>query len=313
MNYEYVFPKKEFNMEEIEKFEVYFRNGDLICFDEATIVDNLEFYDELIDVKSGYAPFVRKGTIKLKISNKKPEYDRTKVYDQKEYKNNRKQYVETRCVIEGGLYFFKMYNSNNWHHLFFGDAICRVEKGFLFIEFQENRVHGSYDSEFFLVKKAPVSKKDTVEILLDFENCEGINVYADEIVRMRLNYGRELEWGSGELYRIIKGGFIDIKFKRKRSRSRTLLFSGKPTIRRMTKRLCGKGIDDIDICHLYITHNNSEYDCAKEEIMEVPDFDWDEIEDLTEDLEEGCWKPCISGYAEKQKNGVIHIVFGKRK
>ena len=57
--------------------------------------------------------------------------------------------------------------------------------------------------------------KETVEkINLDFENCDGIEIFQEEIKEMQLNFEKELEWSSSSFTRKLSNGFIRLKFNR---------------------------------------------------------------------------------------------------
>ena len=123
---------------------------------------------------------------------------------------------------------------------------------------------------------------------------------------MQLNFEKELDWGSSAFNRKLHNGFIRLKFDKKITwrRSSVDWVSGKDTLAKMEKRLCGKGRSEIDICHLYVTYNYTGYCMNLEECIQIDDIR--PIQDKDEDE----WH-YISGYAEKQKDGSILIVFGK--
>ena len=79
--------------------------------------------------------------------------------------------------------------------------------------------------------------------------------------------------------------------------------SGKDMIDKIKKRLCGKGRSEIDICHLYVTYDYAGYCMSLKECIHI-----DDIRPVKEQQKDENY---VSGYAEKQKDGSILIVFGK--
>lgn len=316
MKNEYIYPKKEFSLGNLSRMQGFFRNGDFLEFAGAEIVEDLEFYDLLAQVDKGYCPIVRKGVIKVKVINGKPKYDPSVVCDRKEYLKSKKEYILNRCINEGGLYYFRFFDELNWHRCFYGNVVCDMENEYLVLRFQENKVYGSSDSEFFKLKKGPILRKNIFKIYLDFENCDGVDVYANEIVDMQLNFKKELEWSSGELIRSLKNGYINLKLDKEflNRRINVYLTDKRATLKHVEKRICGKGKSEIDICNLYVEHCGGGYGRYYEEQIEIPDIycDEDAIVPRLDDEEEYDIGLCVSGYAEKQKDGIIHIVFGKR-
>ena len=83
-------------------------------------------------------------------------------------------------------------------------------------------------------------------------------------------------------------------------------------MKKLTGRLCGKkGRGLIDICHLYVNYNHGGYGMEYNECIEVNDVrDFDAMSDEEyAEWEEEC-DDFISGYAEKQDDGSVLIVFG---
>ena len=89
-----------------------------------------------------------------------------------------------------------------------------------------------------------------------------------------------------------------------------------PTIRKIIKRLCGKGRDIHNICHLYITYGYVGYGHLLEEKIDIADMCiyeekpgvYDEelgeyIYDVGDDL-------YIGGCANAERNGIVTVQFG---
>ena len=131
-----------------------------------------------------------------------------------------------------------------------------------------------------------------------------------------MNFNKKLCWNSSGYARTVNNGFIKLKLDKENTWRKTNLAAewlGKSAkgIAPLEKRLVGKkGRDEIDICHLYVTYNYAGYCINREECIEIHDvrpyecFENPENEDVYDES-------FISGYAERQDDGSILIVFGK--
>ena len=94
------------------------------------------------------------------------------------------------------------------------------------------------------------------------------------------------------------------------------------TLEHIEKRICDKGLSTIDICHLYVYYHN--YVLADEVIQidalyykednEIEQYkidDYGDYENDEDEYDEYDDLPYVSGYAEKQSDGSILIVFGE--
>ena len=314
MSYEYTCPKKQFNAREIKKAQIFFRNGDYFELSCREIIDiDIQFYDTLIAGERGFCPVGKSGFIKCKINDKKPKYDSSLVYDRKEYYKSRKNYLEQRCVNEGGVYYVRLFDENSWHYGVYGDIVVYKEDDYLILKFQANKIYGLSDQNFHVVRALNVTKQVVEKIDLDFENCDGIEIFKEEIQDIQINFERNLEWNSSCFGREVKNGFIRLKFDDKITWRKADVYCGskRPTIKNFQRRLCGKGEDIIDICHLYVTYTYAGYCMPYEECIGLKDIR--PIEEQ-ERAEEDYTIPCfISGYAKRENDGSILIVFGKGK
>ena len=178
MSYEYVCQKIKFTAKKFGEAQVFFRNGDYFDLSKGEIVEmDIQFYDTLVAEERGFCPVARGGFIKCKIKEKMPKYCYAFVYNQKEYDKNRKEYLEERCVKEGGIYYLRLLDDNHWHCGIYGDVVAYLEEGYLILSFQENKTYGSYDKEYHMVKACNLTKSVIEKINLDFENCDGIEIF----------------------------------------------------------------------------------------------------------------------------------------
>ena len=315
MSYEYVCQKVKFNAKEFFEAQIFFRNGDYFELSKGEIIEmDIQFYDTLIEGERGFCPVAKSGFIKCKIKEKTPKYCSAFVYNQKEYSKNRKEYLEQRCVNEGGIYYLRLFNHDYWHHGIYAETVACLENGYLILRFQENKTYGSADKEYHTVNACNLKKSVVEKISLDFENCDDFDIYQEEIQEMNINFEKKLEWGSSCFEREIKNGFIRIKLNKELTWRHVSVYNCNekiPNIKKLERRLCGRGIDDCDICHLYVQYNYAGYCMNHEECIVVNDIrPWEEIE---KEEEENGFGSYISGYAKREDDGSILIVFGKSK
>ena len=315
MSYEFVCPKKEFKKKEISKAQVFFRNGDCFEVSGREILDiSLQFYDNLIVNEKGFSPVVKSGYIKCKFDRLAPKYDSSLLYNQKEYKKDRKTYLEERCVNEGGLYYIRLFDENNWHDGIFGDIVAYKDGDVVVLSFQANRTYGTADKNYHTVMAPNVTKQAVEKIVLDFENCDNFEVFQEEILDMQVNCKNQLAWYSSSYGREILNGFIRLKLNKELTWRRVNVYDCDekiPNIRKLERRICGNGEDEIDICNLYIDYRYARYCRDNEEAIYVEDIR--PMEENERDEEENGFGSYISGYAKKENDGSILIVFGKKK
>ncbi len=165
-----------------------------------------------------------------------------------------------------------------------------------------------------------ISKSLIRKIQLDFENCEGIDLFQSEIVDFNINLNRELDVGSDNYQRCIKDGYLKIKFDKgyncyRRNCLNQMLCFGERGSKQMETRLCGKkGYALHDICHLYIEYEYAGAGSYRRECLYVGDVRSEEENDAIAKWEKENGEdfyPCyVGGYAEKQKDDTILITFG---
>ena len=306
MNCEYFCRKKTLTANEVEEAQIFFSNGDFFTLTKKEILEvSIKFYDELCAGEMGFCAVAKSGFLKCKINGKKHRGNQL-LYEDKEYGKDIKTYLENRCVKEGGIRYMRLFDENHWHVPFYCIANARMEDDFLIFEFQEQVGYTGAESEYHTIRARAITKETVEKIDLDFENCDGIEIFREEIQEMQLNFEKELEWSSSSFARKLCSGFIRLKFNKDFTwrKSNVDWMSGADTLDKIKNRLCGKGRSEIDICHLYITYDYAGYGLELEECVEVDDIR------PAKEQEEDEWS-YISGYAEMQKDGSIMIVFGK--
>jgi len=315
----YTYPKKKFDKKDVEFMYVFFDNGDFISLNRNEVVDlEISLYDRLIQNERGVCPVAESGFIKLIINRiNKAIYNNVFVYNAKEYKKDRIAYIQNRCVNEGGITCVRLFDENNWHDTIYGNIVGEMDGKFLVLKFLSQPNFGSSKSENNVVMLNPIGKSIIENIFLDFENCEGFTIYDDEIIDIQLEFENELVWGSDDLLRNVKSGFIKCILDPEIDYRRIHLFDdGKITLKKLEQRLCGKkGQATHDICHLYIDYKFYGFGSKRRECIEVEDIRPDEeIERLRKLEEEGKYDYCadfFGGYCKRKEDGTLIITFGK--
>ena len=306
MNSEYFCKKKSLNPREIEMAQIFFANGDFVTLSKKEIVDiSIVFYDELRIGERGFCPAAKGGFLKCRINGKSRHRGENLLCECSEYGNNFKEYFENRCTKENGIRYMRIFDENHWHVPFYCIVNARKQDDLLVFEFEEGVGCGSADSDCHTVRARSITKGIVEKILLDFENCDSFEIFSEEIEDMKLDFEEELEWVSS-FRRKLRSGYIRLKFDKEitwRS-SNVDWINGKDRVRTLEKRLCGKGKDTIDICHLYVTYDYAGYGLDLEECIGIGDIR------SVEEQENDEWN-YTSGHAEKQKDGSILIIFGE--
>ena len=316
----YVFPKMKYSKKDTKEMYVFFDNGDYLEIKGIEIVDFSinSLYDKLVWRERGFCPVVESGYFKFKICNNKPAFTHLShaVYNEYDFRKNRKGYIENRFINEGGINEIWLFDEFSWHKEIKCAAKAKMDGEFLLLEFIPQPQMGSTLSENHSVTISPVEKQVIDRIDLDFENCESFTVNNDEIQDINLEFASQLEWGAAEIYRKVIGGYIRVKLDSSYHRNYSFIVEQK-TVKTsdFEKRLCGKkGESTHDICHLYVDFNHAGYGTQHTECIEVDDMKSDEELDKLEKLEEEtgeehCWFE--SGYCKKLNDGSIIIAFGK--
>lgn len=328
MTCKYVVKKSCPDVRDISHMYVFFKNGDFFKIRRKEIMDvKLHLYDNLVLHKREFSPVCESGFIKLRIKNEKSKHESFHLYNPEEFGGDRRLYIENRLLTEGGIDHICMFNENNWHKSFFGDAYAEREDGYLIIKYRHNDLYGPSDGEYHAVRAGDLTKSVIEKIDLDFENCESFEVFGDEIEDISLSFEDELEWNSDGYGRRLQGGFIKLRLNPDITWRRVNLHDDwnaekRGAINRLVRRLSGrKGQDYVDICHLYVTYDYAGFGMDFEERISVEDIrsskrpnndfgvnDYDFDEDY--DDEDDDYDFFISGYAEKHKDGTVFIFFG---
>ena len=319
MKFEYQCKKQKYALSTIRRARISFLNGDVIELWGKEIVDlQVVLYDNLIHFDNCYHPAVKSGFMKIKLGKNRPTYDSTSVYNFQDYLYDRKGYIKKCCLTEGGIFAISFFDALNWGKTIFGNITVKEEGDFLVLEFLSIPALTSSDSKNHTVRLKDVKEEDFRMIHLDFENCDGIDVYRHEIKEINLNFEKTLRWNSQGFSRVLKNGYIRLKFNKSYGNRRYSLWfldaDKIATTKHLERRICGNGEATIDICNLYVYNYHLGALDEKEEQISVPDLvkyhnDIAENDDDYDDYEDDI--SYVSGYAKKQNDGSILIVFGK--
>lgn len=317
MNCNYTYPRIKYDKDEVKKMYVFFDNGDYFTIGNKEIISiSINNYDKLVYHCKGYSPLVESGRIELKICDRIESYESDEsLYNLKEYKRDRKSYIESRCVLESRITSIWLFDEQYWHRVLLGNIVAKMEDDLLIFNFMPQAMLQSCSGDEHHIDLLNVTVYNVRNIDIDFENCESFCVYQDEIQEININFVRELEWDSSDLCRKISSGYLKLKLNPDFEPRSNHLFDKKLKTKDFEKRLCGnKGKSIHDICHLYITYNHFGYGQYREECLEIDDIKSDEeINQLTKKEDETC-EACYffeGGYCKKLKDGSIIVAFGK--
>ncbi len=315
---EYTVNKTNFSKKKTKRLCVLFDNGDYVSVDGTELASiSVNTYDRLVRHNKGFCAVAESGAIELTIKGQNPDkYSGNFLYDPQEFFENRKEYIEQRCLKENGIAGIRFFDKLNWHHDLLGSF--RVEKkgnSLRLVVLPQPQMGGASSAENKICL-GDVWLDDVRCIDLDFENCDVFPVYGDEIKEINLLFEEKLKWGSSEFNRKVKGGYIRLKLKKRLNSSRSHYLSHKKNLKRkdFERRLCGReGFSAHDICHLYIcSYHISSHD-ALTECLEVDDIKPSkEVDRLIKKEEEDgcCYYEFESGYAQKLKDRTIILTFG---
>lgn len=314
MNCKYEIEKQKIDINKIKTLEIFFDNGDYVTIQKNEIVSfNATFYDRLIIRDDEIHPVIKEGILKLKINPTKKNlntYDC--VFDRKEYINNRKEYIENRCVNHGEIDYIKVYDQYNWSHTYFGYTKATIENNELIISYIPLNDDKS-DSKYHYIMLNNIKKDDIRYISLDFENCDGVDIYGTEIVDMNLNYSHTLYDCSGFIKQLTSGYMLiklDKEDYNRNVNTYTHTKDKEPYISIMN-RVCYKNkVSTHDICNLYIHYFDGRY---KKETVTLKDIRSPEELKEAKKLEES-GKPYdefVGGYSIKINDNTFLITFGQ--
>lgn len=274
--------KKRVTTVKPHEMEILFSNGDYLTVAGEEIKDiYLDYYDNLVWFRDCAARVCHEGFVKFKLEKIWKNRFRL-LHDEKEFSIKGNEYLTSRfenCIID----HIVIYDGNNCSHAVFGDAVCSVEDGIVTLKYRPNERYGDFGGDSFKIELRGTKKSNIVKINLDFENCDGIDVFAEEIVGINPVFSNKLIWEGGGYVREIIGGLIGLRFDKKITWRKVTIYPDwehRAGVKPLVRRICGRLESEVDICHLYISYEGSperisERICIRGINDEVEDKDYD--------------------------------------
>lgn len=324
---EYKIKKEVFRKEDIHFMRIFFENGDYLPVSGRELQDfSVKLYDRLVLENNSYTrhccPVVESGFIKFKPTKKvKGFYTDAYLNNYREYSKDRSLYIKNRLISENDVKYVQIFDKNDWRHTLLGNITAQVDDNCVTLLFKQKNNNQSCNGEYHTISLPEVKKTMIKSLYLDFENCEGFDVYNDEIVDLQLKFKEMLCVDSSDYNREIESGYIKLKFDEKYNEYRDNSFfddlsKGKKGNKEIEMRLCGrKGIDLHDICHLYIDYEYAGFGEMRKECIEIEDIRSDEefaeIEKYEGEEIVNYLPYYLGGYCEKTGDGYLLITFGE--
>jgi len=309
MKHFYHCPKKLFSKDEIEKTYLFFKNGDYLEIRKNELIDvQISLYDELIQTPKGFSPRGAAGTVRLRIRGGKPRHEAYALCDPEEYRKDRKAYIETRAVKDGGISHVIFFDANYWNDTVYGDLYAEMDGNDLCLRFHPGAKVPA-DSPLHTVALGSPDRKKILQLCLDFENCDEITFYGEEILDLSLRLDDELCRDSGAYTRQVVGGSIKLRPLKEYASCRHARIIGQknPKTKDLIKRIGGKNWEELDVCRLFITYDYPGYGMFTKETIEVSDLRCRKGAPPRKTFEEEEWY--ISGYAKAEKGGTVLLSF----
>ncbi len=314
---EYVIKKANFNKKKIRGAYVFFENGEYVSLDGSELVDiSVNVYDNLVWHYEGFCAVAQSGFIKLNIQDRNEFNDGAGfLYNQQEYNNNRKKYIEQRCFKERCITEIWFFDELNRHKELLGNFSVASDGEYIKLVVLPQPQMGESSGEKHKILLGDINKEKICCITLDFENGESFMVFNSEIEDINLVLDKKLELGSSRYQRRVKEGYIKLKLPKNLLPRGYDLFDDKDLKRKnIERRLCGKnGSSTHDICRLNIAYDHAGASGTISEDIEVYDMEPKKEVDKLVKQEENEYAPCyrfVSGYAKLLKDRTIILTFG---
>ncbi len=306
----YTYPKsKIIQKKDTEFLAIVFTNGDYLELHKQELTDFSPVLCDKLRVRGDKICFFGGGgQIKCNISQEHSRDDDYRLSDKKQYLQDRKTYIERRCCDDEEVDYFVICDEDHWNFALYGEITAQKVGDELVFSFAEK---GQTQSESGVMALAPLEKNQITSLELEFENCECYCILRDEIEKMQLDLSPELVWKSDDLNRNLVSGYMVLNFDSDFTNRGTI---GEITKSQLTKRICGaRGINDHDICNLYMRYDSSYRTPLMKERIYVDDVRSEaELEALEKQLDEkGLYDDYVGGCAKRLSKGRVAIAFGK--
>lgn len=317
---EYYIPKSQYSKKEIKSLYLVFDNGDFVELGGSIIASlSINVADRLIKSHHGFNFVVSNGYIKFDVANKNASSTNNySLYNENEFKKNRKLYIENRCLNESNVTEIWLFNNGDEYQVLHCDTKAYKKGKFLILEFQSTQHFTDFSSDKAVANIKDIKKADVFKIELGFENCEGLTIYKSEIRDFKLNFDDALAFFSGNLLRKVTGGYILVKFDKYYNGHNYHSFdNNKINVADIIKRLCeNKNVSIHDICYLNIDYNHAgcTNDTYCEQIVVDDIKSEEEIEALLREEEQTFEEKYLfeGGYCKKVDKDTVLITFGTK-
>ncbi len=316
MNYEYFCPKKDYKNKKICYAQIFFRNGDYVNLSEREVISvAVKFYDSLIAKEQGFCAVGKRGKIILNINAKRPYIDDTLVYNLQNYYNDRKKYIEERCVNQGEISHVCLFDDNHVVDTIYGDIVANKKEEKLVLSFKSNSTYGAYKDENHKIMIKNVTKNSVNSILFNFTTNESFEIFKNEIIDLKIDCNSQLKTSYMGCNRQVVNGYIRIKLNKdndNRLEDIETKSGERATIKELEYRLCRDCQGEVDVYSLVVTYNNKYTDSYKELLTIKKGYAWAEKFNFDKEKVYHC-DTGIGGYAKRESDGTILLVLGEPK
>jgi hypothetical protein len=171
-------------------------------------------------------------------------------------------------------------------------------------------MYGRYTRKKEIIRLSELGIK---KLSLLFDNGDNVTLYGGEILELELGItsGTPREVNGGRIRFALSRG--DAKLHAK---DRVFFYTREATPENIEKRIVGEGKNDVDICEIEIIYSESSVSHGDplRERFDVPDMDEPPYvirDNITGEAHEYFGNLYVSGYAKRENDGTILIVFGR--
>ena len=309
MKNEYHVAKKTFSKDSVAFLQIFFDNGEYVSVGGQEVEElSLRLYDRLILDENDLCPAAESGYLRLNIEpHAEFLFNTSFVCEPERLRDGRKVFIEDR-LCAGGITRIRIFDEHNWHFTLHGNIAAERDGNAIVLKFYQDALPHSAESARHTVVLNDISADIVNSIRFDFENCEEVTVFKDELVDIRFEFSKELAQSSSGCLRVPESGCIRLKLDKNIDRHSAALFGEWPEtetpVQRIENCLCGKAGRSLhDICYLYIRYRYAGFGANRTECVE--------INDIREDTHNTAGYVHVGGYCEKESDGTILITFGE--
>ncbi len=304
----YTYPKSEVLGFPIDTITLHFNNRDELRLQKEEILAiNMVLGDHLIWTDENICFTLVGGSLELELQNQyTSRYDGFTLCRRNDYRTDRIGYIRRRALANE-IAYISIHDECNFSYTLYTTVTAKGANDRLSLSF---RGGDTAENELASIMLPTFGKNLLRSLQLDFENCDVLDLYREDILDLQLNYNQRLCFGHN-LNREIQSGYIIIKLdKQERSRPFSGMFDNHLSHRKIKKRICPeRGISPHDICHLYLS---TDLQCCVE-CLHIDDIRPADELDRLYDLADGeDINPCfIGGFSKRLRGRRLLLTFGK--